>query len=186
MMVLDDRMDLESAPTAALLLARATDGDTQAFAELYTRYLPVGRNVARRWGAKHEVDDIVHDVMAQIWSLLLRGAGPTDNFGAYLATAVRHACGRRAVLAARTRSIDDMDRRDQGSLGNASVDGELEDFVITFRCLPDEHRDLLWQLHVEGWSPRELAVLSGRTPNAVSAMASRARRTVRSAMATMV
>lgn len=185
MTVLDGRGELDTAPTVALLLARATDGDTQAFAELYSRYLPVARHVARHWGARHEVDDVVHDVMAQIWSLLLRGAGPRDNFGAYVATAVRHACGRRAAVASRTRLVDDMDLGNPEHFAEAFADGEREDFVATFRRLSNEHRDLLWQLHVEGWSPREVAIASGRTPNAVSAMASRARRTVRSGMATV-
>lgn len=174
-------MDPDGAPTVCVLLARARDGDAEAFAALYTRYLPAARNVARHWDARHDADDVVQDVMAQIWSLLQRGAGPRENFGAYVMTAVRHACGRRAAVASRTRPVNDEDlvdlRHDDVFAGE-----ERDDFLRSFRRLSIDHRDLLWRMHVEGWSVRELASSSDSTPNAVSAMACRARRAVRSGM----
>ncbi|MRK01491.1 sigma-70 family RNA polymerase sigma factor [Aeromicrobium sp. S22] len=175
-------MTLEELDDGALVeLTR--QGSTEAYAALYDRYVYSARRLARHLGQRDESDDVVSDAFAQIFGLLQRGKGPDSAFRAYLFTAVRHECGRRAKAVKRVVPTDDDTVIDSAVPFGA---GELDSFErnavrAAYESLPERWRTVLWQLDVEGRKPQELAEALGLKPNSVSALVYRARAGLREA-----
>jgi RNA polymerase sigma factor (sigma-70 family) len=171
--------DMEDAE----LLVLAGHGDERAFEVLYTRYRPVALRLSRYNGMREESEDVVAQVFTDAWRLIAKGAGPTDNFQAYILTGVRHACGAWAKKRQRTLLQDDMVPL-AGSVpfGGRLDPGEVEALRAAFLDLAsDDWRKVLWLTAVEGQKPHEISDSLGMTPNAVSALAYRARKALRDA-----
>lgn len=155
-------------------------GDTEAFGELFARHAAVATRVAVRGGPRVDADEVVADVFASVLVQLRAGRGPTVSFRAYVLTAVRHEAARRSVLSRRCDLVADPAQWTDAAPVRADldVDDHLHD---AYASLPARWRRALWQLEVEGRTPRELAVDLGLTANAVSALGYRARAALRSA-----
>ncbi|AWB92587.1 sigma-70 family RNA polymerase sigma factor [Aeromicrobium chenweiae] len=179
---LDLDMTLDDLEDGALVeLTR--QGSNEAYAVLYDRYVYSARRLARHLGQREESDDVVADAFAQILGLLQRGKGPDSAFRAYLFTAIRHECGRRAKAVKRVVPTDDDTVIDSAVPFGA---GDLDDFEKTavraaYESLPERWRTVLWHLDVEGRKPNELADALGLKPNSVSALVYRARAGLRDA-----
>lgn len=158
-------------------------GSADAYGVLFERY----RQPAHRLGAyfSNTVDakDIVAEVFADVLHQLRRGKGPQTSFRSYLFTSVRREAGKRARLHQRVRVTDDMSTIDKpvpfGGGGSDTFEREL--VRAAFASLPTRWRTVLWQLDVDGLKPHELASHLGLKPNAVSALAYRAREGLRKA-----
>ena len=158
-------------------------GSADAYGVLFERY----RQPAHRLGAyfSNTVDakDIVAEVFADVLHQLRRGKGPQTSFRSYLFTSVRREAGKRARLHQRVRVTDDMSTIDKpvpfGGGGSDTFEREL--VRAAFTSLPTRWRTVLWQLDVDGLKPHELASHLGLKPNAVSALAYRAREGLRKA-----
>ena len=72
------------------LLEYAREGETAAFAELYSRHHAAARRLARRIvSGRVEADDVVAETFTRVLRVLRGGGGPEDGFRVYLLTAVR-------------------------------------------------------------------------------------------------
>lgn len=164
-------MDQELPDTDLVRLTR--DGGTEAFAALFERHRGVAQRVARGLVDASEVDDVVAEAFAATLGQLRRGRGPVMSFRAYVLTAVRHEATRRRCRLRRFVPTDDIESwAAEGQTAEAASDGSL---ASACRALPPRWRYVLWQLEVEGRTPRELAPIMQLSPNAVSALACRAR-----------
>lgn len=162
------------------LVRAVRSGDTEAFGELFARHAAVATRVAIRGGARGDADDVVAEVFAAVLVQLLAGRGPSLSFRAYVLTAVRHEAARRSVLARRCDLVADPARWSDARSDEPSADAD--DWLHeAYASLPARWRRALWQLEVEGRTPRELAADLGLTANAVSALGYRARTALRSA-----
>lgn len=166
-----------------MLLDLARAGNESAFDELYRRYLYPATRLARHLGPAVEADDVVAETFSQVLDQVRRGRGPQTAFRAYLFTSVRHEVGRRLKQRARVRVTDELEELD----GTATLHGGGLEGVETalvreaLAQLPERWRLVLWRVEVEGLRPREVADELGIRPNAVSALAYRARNALRQA-----
>ena len=156
-------------------LADATrNGDAQAFAVLWQRHSEAGLRAARAVTRSIDPDDLVSEAFTKIFSAMQNGGGPTDGFRAYLYAAIRNAA---ATWGGKQKDIPIEFIEEIPDEGPDAIE-QLSDktmLAAAFKNLPENHRTLLWYLEVEGMKPREIAPLMGLTPNAVSALALRAR-----------
>ncbi|MFJ4999064.1 RNA polymerase sigma factor [Microbacterium sp. NPDC088619] len=156
-------------------LADATrDGDAQAFAVLWQRHSEAGLRAARAVTRSIDPDDLVSEAFTKTFSAMQNGGGPTDGFRAYLYAAIRNAA---ATWGGKQKDIPIEFIEEIPDEGPDAIE-QLSDktmLAAAFKNLPENHRTLLWYLEVEGMKPREIAPLMGLTPNAVSALALRAR-----------
>ena len=163
------------------LLVMARRGSAVALSALFARYRPPAERYARHLGLGAEADDVVSESFAQILSLFSRGKGPDSAFRAYLFTSVRHEATRRAAARKKvvaTGQAADLDR--PVPFGNGELDIFERGMVRNaYHSLPERWRAVLWQIEVEGRSPREVAESHDMSPNAVSALAYRARAALR-------
>ncbi|MFJ6670419.1 sigma-70 family RNA polymerase sigma factor [Actinosynnema sp. NPDC091369] len=165
------------------LLARVRAGDDAAFGELFTRHADAVRRFALRHVREHaEADDLTAEAFFRVLQAIRRGNGPTDHVRTYLLTVARRVAwewsGRRRdvpvedeELSLRVEPFPDVtaNRPEHALISRA------------FTSLPERWRTVLWQVEVEGERPAAVAPSFGLSPNAMAALARRAREGLRAA-----
>jgi RNA polymerase sigma factor (sigma-70 family) len=166
------------------LLERAREGDKTAFGALYLRHRDAARKVAGMCATSSaDAEDAVAEGFARVFAALPRMAGREISFRPYLLTAVRNAATDRLRRERR------VDLRDTVPDGPASLTADdvallgLERNLVgeALQALPSRWRTVLWLTEVEGLSPAEVSRRIGIKPNAVAALAYRARKGLREA-----
>jgi RNA polymerase sigma factor (sigma-70 family) len=130
-----------------------------------------------------DAEDAVAEGFARVFAALPRMAGRDISFRPYLLTAVRNAATDRLRRERR------VDLRDSVPDGPASLTADdvallgLERNLVgeALQALPSRWRTVLWLTEVEGLSPAEVSRRIGIKPNAVAALAYRARKGLREA-----
>jgi RNA polymerase sigma factor (sigma-70 family) len=184
-------LDAEPAPSTTpddgVLIAAVRSGDTDAYGELFARHADAARRLARAMTDPVAADDLVSEAFAKVLVVLQRGAGPDLAFRPYLLTAVRrlHVDSLRAT--GRVRPTEDQDLPDLAApIEDTAVAGfERSAAARALASLPERWQAVLWHTEVEGQKPAEIAPLLGMSPNAVAALAYRAREALRQAFLTM-
>jgi RNA polymerase sigma factor (sigma-70 family) len=177
---LDERSDAE-------LISAVRAGDVAAYGELFARHVEAARRLGRQLVPGPDVDDLVSEAFTKVLGVLQRGGGPDLAFRAYLLTAVRRLHVDRIRSAARLHTTDDLTPFDPGvPFRDTAVEGfESAAAARAFASLPERWQLVLWHTEVEEQKPAEVAPMLGMTPNAVSALAYRAREGLRQAYLTM-
>ena len=140
--------------------------------------------MARQLSASpHDVDDLVAEAFARVFDMLSSGRGPDSAFRAYLLTAVRNGMYERARRDRRLELSEDMARHDPGVPWVDPAEAELNSALAAraFASLPERWRTVLWYSEVEQESTAEVGSRLGLRPNAVAALAYRAREGLRQA-----
>jgi RNA polymerase sigma factor (sigma-70 family) len=173
-----------SAVSEDELLDRAREGDRSAFGTLYLRHRDAARKVAGMCASSAaDAEDAVAEGFARVFAALPRMAGRQIAFRPYLLTCVRNAATDRLR---RERRIDLRDQMPE-TAGSAQADDMallgLERNLVgeALQALPARWRTVLWLTEVEGLSPAEVSRRIGIKPNAVAALAYRARKGLREA-----
>lgn len=168
-------------PEAELVAALSGDGWGPALAELWDRHLAVLRGVA--FAVTRDADG-VEDVLADTLAALAERAAAgsltgISSFRAYAVTAVRNTAYGRARRAGRMELTGDtFEATPDRAPAHADrlVDQADQRYVAAaFASLPDNYREVLWLVEVEGMPPREVAGIIGTSANNVSQLAHRAR-----------
>ena len=172
-----------SALSDAELITSSRAGSDAAFAELYRRHAGSARAAARSLGAsRSDVDDLVAEAFTRVLSALQRGAGPEVAFRPYLMTCVRNAWYDKARKDGRVDVPGEVPEDINLALLNVPPDSEDARMVAAaFASLPERWQMVLWHTEVEGRPAAEVAPLLGLAPNAVAALAYRAREGLRQA-----
>jgi RNA polymerase sigma factor (sigma-70 family) len=168
----DARSDVE-------LLHDARAGERAAFDHLYLRHRPAARRLARSYRGPDDADDLVNAAFEQVMAAVLRGGGPEGPLRPYLFVALRRLAMRRPGPG-RHEPLDVLPDSALAAEDLPDLD-DVERSLVTeaFLDLPDRWQVVLWQVAVEGRPPREVARGTGMSPNAVSALAYRARERLR-------
>ncbi|WP_408897262.1 RNA polymerase sigma factor [Nocardioides sp. R1-1] len=167
-------------PSDGQLLAAARRGETEAFGVLFARYRDIAVKVARRAGVRPtDVDDVVADAWSRVLRAIEGGNGPTENFPGYLATAIR-----RVAWAYNEHRAMYIPTEEAGVLDGVWADEPYESLADTelgraMARLPASWREVLWRVEVEGEKVASIAAECRKSANAVSAIASRARKRLR-------
>jgi RNA polymerase sigma factor (sigma-70 family) len=169
--------------TDAELIARTRGGDMTAYDEIYRRHADDARRVARIVSDSDEADDIAAEAFTRVLATLQSDGGPDGELAPYLRAVVRRLALDRyrasprdgtpadPALLEELPEPDDPDAR--------ATDRDL--VRRAFETLPDRWQRVLWHTEIEGRSPAALASTLGSTPNAVAALAYRAREGLRQA-----
>ncbi|WP_313810522.1 sigma-70 family RNA polymerase sigma factor [Glutamicibacter sp.] len=159
-------------------------GNRDSEAQLFRRHKNVALSVAyRHTDTPSEADDIVSESFLRVFSAIRSGSGPAEYFRAYLLTAVSREAFSRNKAASRVTVAENIVEFNSGDPNaDENVKRAESAFVIrAFQSLPERWRAVLWHTEIEDLRPREIAPILGLTPNAVSALAVRAREGLREA-----
>ncbi len=166
----------------AELIASARKGDSDAYGELYRRHVDSARAAARALTrSSSDADDLTSEAFARVLRALQGGGGPEVSFRPYLVTAVRNAFYDKVR---RNREDPSPDMSDEVNVALLDAANSQEDGAFAsaaFATLPERWQLVLWHTEVEGRSVAEVAPLLGLAPNAVAALAYRAREGLRQA-----
>jgi len=184
-MTLLDRVPRDVADD--VLITRVRGGDLDAYGELFARHRDSALRLAQSLCRGAEADDLVSDAFAKILNALQSGSGPDVAFRAYLLTTIRRVHIDRIRAQQRTTPTDDVAALDQGVpfSDTAVADFESSAAARAFGSLPERWQMVLWHLEVEGQKPADIAPMLGISPNAVAALAYRAREGLRQAFVQM-
>ncbi|MEW6471907.1 MAG: sigma-70 family RNA polymerase sigma factor [Actinomycetota bacterium] len=167
------------------LVLRARQGDRRSFGTLYLRHHDAAWRVAcAAAGSPTDAEDAVAEGFARVFAALPRMVDRDLAFRPYLLACVRNAAVDRHR---RTRKLDLRDEVPE----QAAVAGDPDEIVLAdlernlvgeaLRSLPERWRTVLWLTEVEGMTPTEVSSVIGIKPNAVAALAYRAREGLREA-----
>ncbi|RZU60835.1 sigma-70 family RNA polymerase sigma factor [Zhihengliuella halotolerans] len=176
----------EETRSDAELIAAVREGDHQAFADLYSRHREAAVKTAK-WrlsaASTVEADDVVSDAFSSMLQTLRRGGGPDEAFRPYLMTVVSRTAIAAMKKSARELNTDSIELFEAGGDYADPVMDEFESDVLgrAFRSLPEQWQAVLWHLELEGAKPSDVAPMLGASPNAISALAVRAREGLRAA-----
>lgn len=169
------RANEQALETDIALLARLRSGDRSVIAELFERHRGAARaTVIALAGHTADADALVNEAFTSLFEAVDRGSGPTEAFRPYLLQCVRHAVYAESSRFKRELPTDSMP--DNPSWRDHSARSD-EDAVVAAALaeLPDRWQAVLWMLEVEGRTTAEVAEVLDLRPNAVAALAYRAR-----------
>lgn len=164
------------------LITASRGGDGDAYAELYRRHQPAALAAARAISrSRSDAEDLVAEGFARVLKAIQNGGGPELSFRPYLLTAVRNTFYDR-VRRQREEPTDAIeDNVNQALLDFADDSSDRALAAKAFAALPERWQMVLWHTEVEGRPAAEVAPLLGLAPNAVAALAYRAREGLRQA-----
>lgn len=171
----------------AELIASVRAGRTAAYGTLYARHVYAARRQARALVSSRSAgDDLVSEAFERVLTALRSRNGPTESFRAYLLTTVRNLAFSQAAAERRLELSDDLENLVAFLPAAQPVDpalvlAERALVIRAFTQLPERWQAVLWHTEVEGESAADVAPLLGLAPNAVSALAYRAREGLRQA-----
>ena len=164
------------------LITSARLGDNDAYTELYLRHVDAARAAARAVsGSRSDAEDIAAEAFTKIYKTLQGGGGPELAFRPYLLTAVRNVFFDRVRRNREEPSPEMADQVNIVVLDAAESEDDRSLAVAAFATLPERWQLVLWHTEVEGRNASEVAQLLGLAPNAVAALAYRAREGLRQA-----
>jgi RNA polymerase sigma factor (sigma-70 family) len=175
---------IASDASDAELIGSVRAGDDAASAELFRRHHGAAEAAARALsGQRADAEDIAAEAFARVLGRIQAGGGPDESFRPYLLTTVRNTFydskRRRRSGEIPTDTLDDSVNLTLVDAANDTDDRRLA--AQAFASLPERWQLVLWHLDVEGSTPADIAPLLGLAPNAVSALAYRAREGLRQA-----
>jgi RNA polymerase sigma factor (sigma-70 family) len=171
------------SPSDAELITLARAGDDGAYTELYQRHEGSARAAARSLSrSKADVDDLVAEGFIRVLQALRAGKGPEVAFRPYLLTAIRNAFYDRTRKDKRIEVTDEPPEHVNVQLLDMAMSEDDRALIArAFATLPERWQLVLWHAEVEGQSAAEIGKLLDLAPNAVAALAYRAREGLRQA-----
>lgn len=173
----------EDPRTDAELVQAARQNDRTAFGTLYVRHRGSAHSFARTLlGSGQGADDLVAEAFVKVLQRLRDGGGPVSAFRSYLLTTIRTTLYKQ--LAADRMKVDkQVDLSDlslpvwYGDPVLAQLETDLA--IQALRSLPDRWRTVLSLLEIEELPVSAVAQRLELLPNAVYALAFRARDALR-------
>ncbi|HUY92832.1 MAG TPA: sigma-70 family RNA polymerase sigma factor [Pirellulales bacterium] len=161
-------------PSDQEVIAQVLAGQTNAYAELVSRYERLARAAAIRIVRDgHAADDVAQEAFVAAYKSL-SSLRDRSNFSAWLLGIVRRRAATAVKLDRRRPSIGgDLDAHAAPPGAHPSAESlELLEFV---EQLPDQERVVIGLKHFEGRSVQEIAEITGRPVGTVTKQLSRAR-----------
>ena len=173
-------------PEVLALVGRAKDGDGDAFALLYDRYVDqVYGFVYRRVRSPELAEDLTSDVFLRALRNLDRFTWQGVDIGAWLMTIARnrvtdHFKSARARLERPTDEVrDETDLTGPDDPERSALDADIaEALTVAMGELAEDHREVLELRFVQGLSVSESAAAMDRTDGAIKALQYRALRSL--------
>lgn len=171
------------------VLVRDRDADQeeawQAYSELFRRHFDRVAAQAQRWVRdQHLAEEVASEAFLSTFRALRAGAGPNENFVAYVRSAVRAESIRVAEARRRMEPIAPSELEEQLALiddGFEESVGERAQILQALAGLPEHWQRILWILEVDGKSLEAVTAEFNLESGAARALAMRAREGLRTA-----
>lgn len=167
------------------LVLAVRQGEIDGFATLYRRYVSQAHRAATRWADNPaEREDIVSEAFGRLLAKIQEGGGPRGEFLPYLIRVIRNVAVDRVRRERYVEAYDDLEHVEASRPGTPDpviAAWQRNALAQALASLPARWQRVLWQVEVEGQPPAKVAPSLGLSPNAVAALAYRAREGLRQA-----
>lgn len=168
------------------LLNLVREGDQSAMAELWSRHYPATLAAARRVSRQpRDAEEFASDAFAGMLQAVSNNGGPSASVRGYLLVAVRNQAANRARRSSSgdvlTDEISDYEGAQHGALDPVAHHAGLGLVREAFGSLPRRWQHVLWRTAVDHDKNTVIAADLDMSPNAVAALARRARNGFRTA-----
>ncbi|MDN3026040.1 sigma-70 family RNA polymerase sigma factor [Streptomyces sp. S.PB5] len=165
------------------------DGDSEAFAELFSRHHHAATRLASMHAQDaHTAQDFVAEAFSRVLQALRSGGGPSSSFRSYLLKVLRNVVAEWGRSAGRQVYVPDVSLYEveyAASAGSEALRNYEHGLAIeALASLSERWRTVLWCTVVQSQQPAVLASTMGISPNSVAALAYRAREGLRQAYLT--
>jgi RNA polymerase sigma-70 factor, ECF subfamily len=166
------------------IVERAQAGDTDAFAELYDRYMDlVFRYIYYRVGTRALAEDLTSETFLRALRRITSVTWQGRDFGAWLVTIARnlvadHYKSGRYRLEVSTADMLDADRAEDGPEGEVLDQLTNATLLETVKRLNPEQQECIVLRFLQGLSVAETAAVMGKNEGAIKALQYRAVRTL--------
>lgn len=162
---------------------RAQLGDREALGFLYARYADnIYGYVLSIVRDHHQAEDITQHVFAK----LVRAIGKYEErevpFFAWIVRVARNVAVDY-IRAERHVPVEEVRQVDHGSPWDRLLDGRTQELRDAFAALPQSQREVVILRHFGGFSPTEIAKLTGRSEGSIHGLHHRGRRTLAAELA---
>lgn len=167
----------------AELAQLSTEGHQEAFEVLWARHRETALRVVSPL-AKSDAEDAVAEAYAEIWQQLQRGSAPPQHFKSYLIRVSKNVASKQYRDRQHTVTGLEVETLPEQPLTQSSatiIEGRDQRRLIiaAFVSLPKRWQQVLWLTTVDKLPRRKAASLLDLEPNAVSAIAVRAKEGLR-------
>jgi RNA polymerase sigma-70 factor (ECF subfamily) len=152
----------------ATFVRAAQQGDTEAFGQLYRRYVRMVHGILLGRVRHVEVEDLVQEVFLRAFPRV-RELRNTSRFGSWLAAIARNLAidHYRRSQTRPEKSDDASDPDEQPAKLNVSSTREAAEILDCIRSLSEAYRETLILRLVEGMTGPEIAAKTGLSPGSV-------------------
>jgi RNA polymerase sigma-70 factor, ECF subfamily len=168
----------------SLAIVRAQQGDRDALGFLYARYADnVYGYVFSIVRNHHQAEDVTQQVFAKLVRTVGKYEEREVSFLAWIVRVARNVAvdfirAERHVPVEEVRQADD-----RGVPWEQLLDGRKQEIQDAFAALPQSQREVVILRHFGGFSPSEIAELTGRSEGAIHGLHHRGRRTLAAELA---
>jgi RNA polymerase sigma-70 factor (ECF subfamily) len=167
----------------SLAIKRAREGDREALGFLYARYADnVYGYVLSIVRDHHQAEDITQQVFAKLVRAIGKYEEREVSFLAWIVRVARNVAVD-FIRAERHIPVEEVRQVDNGVPWERLLDGRTQELRDAFAALPQSQREVVILRHFGGYSPSEIAKLTGRSEGAIHGLHHRGRRTLAAELA---
>jgi RNA polymerase sigma-70 factor (ECF subfamily) len=162
---------------------RAQQGDREALGFLYARYADnIYGYVLSIVRDHHQAEDITQHVFAKLVRAIVKYEERDVPFFAWVLRVARNVAVDY-IRAERLVPVEEVRQVDNTSPWEQLLDGRTQDLRDAFAALPQSQREVVILRHYGGFSPTEIAKLTGRSEGSIHGLHHRGRRTLATELA---
>lgn len=169
-----------------LLLSKIQHGDATAFGVVYDKYVdPMYRFISFRVRSKEQAQDLTSELFAKAWQYLSSGSerGIT-NLRAYLYQSARNIIADYYRTRQETLPLEQAVEVSSNIHISFDTRISLEQVEVALTKLKDEWQEIVLLAYVEGFKPREIAKIIGKSQAATRVTLHRALKELRTLLET--
>jgi RNA polymerase sigma-70 factor, ECF subfamily len=164
-------------------IERAQRGDREALGFLYARYADniygYAFSIVRD---HHQAEDITQHVFAKLVRVIVKYEPRDVPFFAWILRVARNVAVDY-IRAERLVPVEEVRGSDEGSLSERLLDGRRQELRDAFAALPQSQREVVILRHFGGFTPAEIAGLTGKSEGSIHGLHHRGRRTLTAELA---
>ncbi len=159
--------------TEKMLIEKAKEGDTSAFAKLYSQYVnELYRYAVYMMGNTHDAEDVVQESVVAAWRSV-RSLNDDFLFKAWLFKILTNKC--KTELMKRNKAPDNLPVEEYEFLTGGQADAEFSaDLTEALQSLTPPDAQIIILSIICGFKSHELAVIYNMTPSAIRSRQKRA------------
>lgn len=167
-----------------ILLFKIRHGDEAAFAKIYDRYVDaLFRFVSFRVPTTEQAQDIVSELFLKLWQNVSQSDVRINNLQAFVYQMARNLIAdfyRATQESLPLEAVDAISTPASRAVSASQTD--LTEIEFALRQLKPEWQEVVVLAYVEGFKPREIALIIGKSPAATRVMLHRALQELRRIM----